>query len=67
MSHTPAEEPLPPRPEAGDCCNGGCAVCVLEGYDEEVAAWEKQCAEILQRRAAATAVSAPASPRTPDA
>lgn len=46
-----AEEALPPRPEPGDCCNGGCAVCVLEGYEEEVQAWERECAEILQRRA----------------
>lgn len=46
------EEPLPPRPEAGDCCNGGCAVCVLEGYDEEVERWERECAEINARNAA---------------
>ena len=54
---TGPEEPLPPRPEQGDCCNGGCAVCVLEGYDEEVAQWEREVEAIkarneLRRRAA---------------
>jgi hypothetical protein len=52
-------EPLPPRPEAGDCCGGGCAVCVLDGYQEEVERWEKQVAEILARRQ-------PAQDSTPD-
>lgn len=46
-----ALEPLPPRPEPGDCCGGGCAVCVLEGYTEEVERWEQQVAEILRLRA----------------
>lgn len=49
----PAEEeiPLPPRPEPGDCCGGGCAVCVLEGYEDELARWEREVAEIMQRNA----------------
>lgn len=51
----PEEEPLPPRPEAGDCCNGGCAVCVLDGYQEEVEAWEREVEAILARRAARAA------------
>lgn len=53
MSGTPqaADEELPPKPERPDCCNGGCAVCVLEGYDEEVARWEQQVDAILKRRA----------------
>ena len=51
MPTADTEEPLPPRPEAGDCCNGGCAVCVLEGYDEEVARWEREVAEIKARNA----------------
>lgn len=46
-----ADEELPPKPERPDCCNGGCAVCVLEGYDDEVRRWEEQVAEILRRRA----------------
>lgn len=41
--------PLPPRPERPDCCAGGCAVCVLEVYAEELAAWE---AEVARRQAA---------------
>ena len=46
-----ADEKLPPRPEMGDCCGGGCAVCVLEGYDEEVRRWELRVEEILKKRA----------------
>lgn len=42
--------PLPPEPERPDCCNGGCAVCVLEGYPEEMAAWRQRCEEILAER-----------------
>lgn len=37
---------LPPPPERPDCCNGGCAVCVLEGYPEEVERWEREVAAI---------------------
>lgn len=55
-----ADEPLPLRPEAGDCCNGGCAVCVLEGYDEEVAAWEQKLAQVEARNAARRAARAQA-------
>lgn len=54
MSTTPddidAQLPLPPEPERPDCCNGGCAVCVLEGYPEEMAAWRQRCEEILAER-----------------
>lgn len=42
--------PLPPEPDRPDCCNGGCAVCVLEGYPEEMAAWRQQCAEVMAER-----------------
>ncbi|HEY0973274.1 MAG TPA: oxidoreductase-like domain-containing protein [Solimonas sp.] len=42
--------PLPPEPERPDCCNGGCAVCVLEGYPEEMDAWRQRCAEVLAER-----------------
>jgi hypothetical protein len=44
------EEPLPPEPERPDCCNGGCAVCVLDGFEDEVEAWRRQCEAILARR-----------------
>ncbi|MGQ0701345.1 MAG: oxidoreductase-like domain-containing protein [Panacagrimonas sp.] len=40
------EVPLPPRPERPDCCGGGCAVCVLDGYQEEVDRWEQQVAAL---------------------
>lgn len=51
---TPVPEPdeaLPPFPEKPDCCFGGCAVCVLDGYAEEVEAWERRVAEIRRQRA----------------
>ncbi|MES2859049.1 MAG: oxidoreductase-like domain-containing protein [Pseudomonadota bacterium] len=40
--------PIPPeKPLPGDCCDGGCAVCVWEAYDdalrhyhEALAAWQ---------------------------
>ncbi len=43
------EEEEPPFPEKPDCCLGG---CVLDGYTEEVEAWEKRVSEIRARRAA---------------
>ncbi|HSW15503.1 MAG TPA: oxidoreductase-like domain-containing protein [Solimonas sp.] len=48
---TPDETDLPPYPDQPDCCNGGCAVCVLEGWPEEVAAWKQQVEEIRRLRA----------------
>lgn len=45
---------LPPCPERPDCCFGGCAVCVLDGYEEEVEAWRQRVEQIrAQRRASA--------------
>ena len=44
------EDDLPPRPITPDCCGGGCAVCVLDGFQEEVEAWERKVAEILRQR-----------------
>lgn len=56
---TPAEdEDLPPQPEMPDCCNGGCAVCVLDGWPEEVQAWRLKVAEIRRQRAEAAAAPA---------
>ena len=48
---TPDETDLPPYPDQPDCCNGGCAVCVLEGWPEEVAAWKEKVEEIRAKRA----------------
>tara|TARA_R110000787_G_scaffold201757_2_gene312505 strand:- start:56 stop:241 length:186 start_codon:yes stop_codon:yes gene_type:complete len=49
---TDLELKLPEPPERPDCCGGGCAICVLEDYVEEVQAWEKQCEEIRQQNMA---------------
>ncbi len=46
----PPDPELPERPERPDCCLGGCAVCVLDDYQDEVAAWERRVAEILAER-----------------
>lgn len=60
---TPTDTPeLPPEPDRPDCCNGGCAVCVLDGYAEEMHAWRRACAAILDahrqaRRAAPDAAA----------
>ncbi len=48
MTHTVDPPPLPPeKPLPGDCCDGGCVVCVWEAYDEALrhyqaalAAWQ---------------------------
>lgn len=49
---TPAEPVLPPRPERPDCCGGGCAVCVLDGYFEDVQCWEREVAALYAKREA---------------
>ena len=46
---------LPPRPERPDCCAGGCATCVLDGYFEDVQRWEAEVAAIQERRRRAAA------------
>jgi hypothetical protein len=50
----PADAPgLPPRPippEPGECCGGGCARCVHDVYQDELERWEREVAEILERR-----------------
>lgn len=48
---TPDSE-LPPAPERPDCCGGGCAVCVLDGYFEDVQRWERDIAAIQAARQA---------------
>lgn len=54
MNSTPPTEQdlvLPPQPERPDCCLGGCAVCVLDGYQEEVERWEQEVAALRERAA----------------
>ena len=26
----------PPKPDPGDCCGGGCAICVYDAYETEL-------------------------------
>lgn len=40
---------IPPPPERPDCCGGGCAICVLEDYFDEVQAWEREVEKIEAR------------------
>lgn len=50
----PAElPPKPVAPEPGDCCGGGCALCVLDLYQQELAKWEERVAEIERAAEAA--------------
>lgn len=51
------EDPRPLPPEAplpGDCCGGGCSVCVNDAYEDEVAhyrallaAWQRRHPEAV--------------------
>jgi hypothetical protein len=42
--------PKPPSPEPGDCCGGGCARCVFDVYEEELAHWEREVEALLRQR-----------------
>ena len=45
---------LPPKPEPpdpGDCCGSGCVRCVLDVYDEQLAAWKAAVATLEQAAA----------------
>ncbi|MFA5940024.1 MAG: oxidoreductase-like domain-containing protein [Sinimarinibacterium sp.] len=50
---SPDDPELPPPPERPDCCFGGCAQCVLDGYVDDVHRWQAQVEAILARRQAA--------------
>ncbi|MFZ5657007.1 MAG: oxidoreductase-like domain-containing protein [Pseudomonadota bacterium] len=48
----PASDPRPIPPEKplpGDCCDSGCAVCVLDSYREELEYYQAQLAAWLER------------------
>lgn len=46
--------PVPPvRPEAEDCCNGGCDRCVFDLYQDALERYEAELRAWLQRRSGA--------------
>jgi hypothetical protein len=50
MHATPDPRPVPPeRPLPADCCDGGCAVCVFDSYEEELEHYRAQLAAWLAR------------------
>lgn len=57
-----AEPDLPPPPERPDCCGGGCAICVLDGYFDEVQRWQKTVEEIHTRHLAAQEAARKSTP-----
>ncbi|HEY4555637.1 MAG TPA: oxidoreductase-like domain-containing protein [Lysobacter sp.] len=45
MSPTHDPRPIPPeKPLPSDCCGGGCAVCVNDAYEEELADYRARLA-----------------------
>lgn len=50
MGAVPANLPIKPEPpDPGDCCGAGCPRCVLDLYDEQLAAWEAAVAELREK------------------
>lgn len=50
VSDRPDPRPVPPeKPLPGDCCGGGCAVCVNDAYEDEREDYEARLAAWLQR------------------
>ena len=48
-----ADADLPPKPiapEPGDCCGGGCTLCVFDAHEQALERWEREVEEILKRR-----------------
>ena len=35
-------DPRPLRPDPSECCGSGCNPCILEVYEDELAAWEER-------------------------
>lgn len=57
MSDPSDPRPLPPeKPLPGDCCGGGCAVCVLDAYQDELDDYQARLAAWEQRHAGGTEV-----------
>ncbi|KAH6941799.1 hypothetical protein HPB50_023605 [Hyalomma asiaticum] len=38
----------PRKPTAAECCGNGCALCVNDVYEQELAIWENECMRELQ-------------------
>ena len=53
--------PPPARPVPGECCEGGCDVCVWVYYERAYERWNQQCEEMKARKTAATLSNAPAA------
>jgi hypothetical protein len=52
LPHDPQPQP-PARPGNDECCHSGCTFCVLEMYQEDLAAYEDALRAWQQRQAAA--------------
>lgn len=60
LPHDPPPQP-PVRPGDNECCNSGCTWCILDMYQEEMAAYQDKLRAWQQRQlAAATPVLPPA-------
>ena len=55
--HDPQPQP-PVKPGNDECCHSGCTFCVLEMYQEDLAAYEDALRAWQQRQEAATATPA---------
>ena len=67
LPHDPPPQ-APDRPDDGACCNSGCTWCILDMYQEELAAYQDKLRAWQQRQLAADPVLPPAKkPRTPRA
>jgi len=58
LPHDPAPQP-PVRPGDNECCNSGCTWCILDMYQEELAAYAEKLRAWQQRQLA------PATPALP--
>lgn len=45
MANTPPRPQAPEAPLPTDCCGSGCAVCVLDSYADELAAYKRALAD----------------------
>ncbi|MGH8563055.1 MAG: oxidoreductase-like domain-containing protein [Gammaproteobacteria bacterium] len=53
--------PPPARPGPGECCEGGCDLCVWVYYERAYERWSQQCEDIKARKAAVNPSDALAS------